>query len=84
MSNAGFGLGDLKLNKNKYYFRCMSASFSREIILRSGVKPNPKTCSCLKNATHNNKKEIQSFIVIMKYLCKVSPSTVETCKPHQN
>ena len=33
---------DVKLNKNKYHFRCTIIAFLGEVISRKGVQPGPK------------------------------------------
>ena len=73
---------NLKLNKDKCYFRCTSVPFFREIISRNGVQPDPqKTKALIDMPPPNNKRELQAFLGIINYLGKYSPCTEVICDP---
>ena len=56
----------LKLNKEKCHFRCTSIPFFREVILRRGVKPDPKKIKALMDmAPPNNEKVLQAFLALL-------------------
>ena len=62
---------NLKLNKEKCYFRCTSIPFFGEVILRRGVQPDPQKFKALIDMPPpNNKKELQAFLGIINYLSK--------------
>ena len=72
---------NLKLNKEKYHFRCTSIPFFREVISRQSVQPDPQKVKALMEIlATKNKKELQAFLGIINYLNKFSPGTSETCK----
>ena len=71
---------NLKLNKDKCYFRCTSVPFLGEVISRNGVQPDPKNQSPNGNATPNNKREFQAFMGAINYLSKFSPSMATVCE----
>ena len=74
---------NLKLNKEKYHFRCTSIPFFGEVILRRGVQPDPQKIKALMDMpAPNNKKELQVFLGIINYLGKFSPGTADVCDPH--
>ena len=62
---------NLKLNKDKYRFRCISIPFFGKIISRCGVHPDPQT----KIPPPRSKKKLQPFLCIMNYLNKHSLET---------
>ena len=73
---------NLKLNKEICNFRCTSIPFFGEVILRSGVQPDPKRIKTLTDITApNNKKELQTFLGIFNYLGKFSQGTDDKCDP---
>ena len=73
---------NLKLNKEKCHFRCMSIPFFGEVVSRQGVQPDPQKVRALTEMpTPKNKKELQIFLGIINYLNKFSPGMSETCKP---
>ena len=65
---------NLKLNKDKYLFRCTSIPFFffyGEIISSHGVSHNPTKVQILLNIPPpKSKKELQSLLDILKYLHK--------------
>ena len=72
---------NLKLNKDKCHFRCMSIPFFSEIVSRDGVQLDPQKISPLTEmpAPQNN-KEVQAFLGIINYLSKFSPDMSEVCE----
>ena len=73
---------NLKLNKDKCHFRCMSIPFFGEVVSWEGVKPDPqKIIPLTEMLVPKNKRELQSFLGIINYLSKFSPGTAEVCKP---
>ena len=72
---------NLKLNKEKCQFRCMSIPFFGEVVSRQGVQPNPQKVRALTEMlAPKNKKELQAFRGVINYLNKFSPGMLETCK----
>ena len=75
---------NLKLNKEKFHFRCTSIPFFGEEILRRGVQPDPqKNQSPHRHATAKQQNELQIFLGISNYLSKFSPGTTQVCDPLQ-
>ena len=73
---------NLKLNKDKCHFRCMSILFFGKVVSRKGIQPDPQKVRALtKMPAPKNKWELQSFLGIINYLGKFSPGTVEVCEP---
>ena len=73
---------NLKLNKDKYHFRCMSMPLFGEVVSREGTQPDPQKIRALtKMPAPKNKKELKAFLGIINYLSKFSPDTLEVCKP---
>ena len=73
---------NLKLNKDKCHFRCMSILFFGEVVSREGVQPDPQMIRTLTEMlVPKNKREVQAFLGIINYLGKFPPGTVEVCKP---
>ena len=65
---------NLKLNIDKYHFRCMSIPFFGEIVSRDSVQMNPRKVKVLTEMPPpNNKKELQACLGIINYLGKFSP-----------
>ena len=53
---------NVKLNKDKYHFRCMSILFFGEVIYREGVQPDPQKIKVLMEMpAPKKKKELQAF-----------------------
>ena len=72
---------NLKLNKEKCHFRCMSIPFFGQIISRQGIQPDPqKVKALMEMPAPKNKKELQAFLGILNYLNKFSPGTPQACK----
>ena len=72
---------NLKLNKEKYHFRCTLIPFFGEVISRQGVIPDPqKVKALMEMLAPKNKKELQAFLGIINYLNKFSPGTSEACE----
>ena len=75
---------NLKLNKEKCHFRCMSIPFFREVISRQGIQPDPqKVKALMEMLAPKNKKELQAFLGVINYLNKFSPGTSDACKLHR-
>ena len=75
---------NLKLNKDKCHFRCMSIPFFGKVVPREGIQPDPQKIRALtKMLASKNKKELQAFLGIINYLGKFSPGMAEVCKPLQ-
>ena len=73
---------NLKLNINKYLFRCTSIPFFGETISWQGVSPDPRKAQALTDMPlPKTKKELQSFLSILNYLSRFSPMTAEVCEP---
>ena len=73
---------NLKLNKEKCYFRCTTIPFFGVVVSRDGMQPDPRKISALtKMSAPKNKKELQAFLGIINYLSKFSPDMVEVCEP---
>ena len=72
---------NLKLNKEKFHFRCTSIPFFSKVVWREGVQPDPQKVKALTEMpAPKNKKELQAFLGIINYLGKFSPGTSEVCK----
>ena len=75
---------NIKLNKDKCHFRCMSIPFFGEVVLREGIQPDPQKIKVLTDMlAPKNKRELQAFLGIINYLGKFSPGMVEICDPLQ-
>ena len=75
---------NLKLNKDKCYFRCTSILFFGKVVSREGVQPDPQKIKVLTDMlVPKNKKELQAFLGIINYLGIFSPGTTEVCDPLQ-
>ena len=62
---------NLKLNKDKCHFRCMSIPFFGEVVSREGIQPGPQKIKVLTDMQHQkNKKKLQAFLGIINYLGK--------------
>ena len=73
---------NLKLNKDKCHFRCMSIPFFGEVMSREGIQPDPQKIRALTEMpVPKNKKELQAFLGIINYLSKFFPDMSEVCKP---
>ena len=73
---------NLKLNKEKCHFRCISIPFFREVICREGVQPDPQKIKVFTDMpAPKNKKELQAFLGLINYLGKFSPGTANICDP---
>ena len=65
---------NLKLNKDKCYFRCTSIPLFGKVIFRKGIQPDPQKIKVLTDMlAPKNKKELQAFLGIINYLGKFSP-----------
>ena len=75
---------NLKLNKDKCHFRCMSIPFFGKVVSREGIQPDPQKVKALIDIpVPNNKRELWAFLGIINYLCKFSPHMAEVCDPLQ-
>ena len=73
---------NLKLNREKCHFRCMSIPFFGDVVSRHGVQPDPQKVRPLTEMpVPQNKKELQPFLGIINCLNKFSPGTLEACEP---
>ena len=73
---------NLKLNKEKCHFRCMSIPLFGEVVSRQGIQPDPQKVRALTEMqVPKNKKELQAFLGIINYLNKFSPGALEVCEP---
>ena len=73
---------NLKLNKDKCHFRCMSILFFGEVVSRKGIQPDQQKVRALTEMpAPKNKRELQAFLDIINYLGKFSPGMAEVCKP---
>ena len=73
---------NLKLNKDKCHFRCMSILFFGKVVSREGIQPDPQEIKSLTDMpVPNNKRELQVFLGIINYLGKFSPGTADICDP---
>ena len=71
----------LKLNKDKCHFWCTSAPFFGEVISRCGVHPHPWKLKALTDMPPpKTKRELHTFLGIINYLDKFSPSTADICE----
>ena len=71
---------NLRLNKEKCYFKCTSIPYFGKVISRRGVQPDPQKIKALMNMTPpNNKRHLQAFLGIINYLGTFSPGTVAVC-----
>ena len=76
---------NLKLNKEKCHFRCISILFFGEVISREGVQPDPQKIKALTDMpAPNNKKELLAFSGIINYLGKFSSGSADVCDPCAN
>ena len=72
---------NLKLNKGKCHFRCMSIPFFGEVTSRQGVQSDPqKVKALMEMPAPKNKKELQAFLGVINYLNKFSPGTSDACE----
>ena len=63
----------LKLNKDKYLFRCTKIPFFGEVISQQGVGPDPRKVQALTEMPPPKcRKELQTFLGILNYLSKFS------------
>ena len=70
-----------RFNEDKCLFWCTSIPYFGEIVLHFGVSPDPRKVQALTNLPPaRSKKELQSFLGILNYLCKFSPKGAEVCK----
>ena len=73
---------NLKLNKDRYHFRCTSILFFGKVVSREGIQPDPQKVKTLTDMlVPKNKREPQAFLSIINYLGKFSPGMAEVCKP---
>ena len=73
---------NLKLNKDKYHFRCASIPFFGKVVSREGIQPDTQKIRALsKMPAPKNKRELQAFLGKINYLGKFSPAMSEVCKP---
>ena len=73
---------NLKLNKDKCHFRCISIPFFGEVVSREGIQWDPQKIRALTEMpAPKNKRELQAFLGIINYLGKFSPGMSKTCKP---
>ena len=73
---------NLKLNKEKCHFMCISIPFFGEVISREGVQPDsPKIEVLTHMLAPKNTKELQVFLGIINYLGKISPGTTDISDP---
>ena len=76
---------NLKLNKDKCHFRCMSIPFFGEVVSREGIQPDLQKIRALTEIqVPKNKRELQAFLGIINYLGKFSQGTSEVCRPLRN
>ena len=62
---------NLKLNKEKCHFRCMSIPFFGGVVSRQGVQPDPQKVRALTEMpVPKNKKELQAYLGVINYLNK--------------
>ena len=71
---------NLRLNKEKCHFRCISVPVFGDVVSRQDIQPDPQKVRALTEMlVPKNKKELQAFLGIINYLNKFSPSTSEVC-----
>ena len=69
---------NLKLNKDKCYFRCTSVQIFSGVISRHGEQPDPQKLKARTNMLPpKTKKELHAFLSKINYLGKCSPSTAD-------
>ena len=72
---------NLKVNKDRCHFRCISIPFFGKVVSREGVQPDPqKIRALIEMLGPKNKRELQPFIGIVNYLGKYTPGTSEVCE----
>ena len=72
---------NLKLNKDKFHFRCTSAPFFGEVFSRLEVQPNPRKLKVLTNMLQTKKtRSCRHPMVFVNYLGEFSPRTAEVCE----
>ena len=73
---------NLKLNIGKCLFRCTSIQFIGEIMSWQDVSLDPRKVKVLIDMPPlKSKKQLQTFLGILKYLSNFSSVTAEVCKP---
>ena len=73
---------NVKLNYDKLKFKCTEVNFYGETYMTNGYKPAQNNIAAIvEMPPPSTKKEVQSFIGMVKYLTKFSPRLTELSEP---
>ena len=72
----------IKLNKDKFQFKCSEVSFIGHVMTKEGLKPDPRKVEAIvKMDRPNDVPAVQRFIGLVKYLSKFLRDLSEMCEP---
>ena len=72
----------IKLNKDKFKFKCKEVSFIGHTLTKNGLKIDPaKVEAITKMEKPQDVSGVQRFIGIIKFLAKFLPGLSEVCEP---
>ena len=72
----------IKLNKEKFQFKCSKVSFIGHVMTKEALKPDPrKVEAIIKMDCPNDVPAVQRFIGLVKYLAKFLQDLSEICEP---
>ena len=72
----------IKLNKDKFQFKCSEVSFIGQVMTKEGLKPDPRKVEAIvKMDRPNDVPAVQRFIGLVKYLSKFLQDLSEMCEP---
>eukprot|EP00795_Rhopilema_esculentum_P007266 gene7266-12953_t len=76
---------NIKLNKDKFKFKCDEVSFIGHTLTQNGLKIDPaKVEAITKMSKPKDVAGVQRFIGMVKYLAKFLPRLSEVCEPLRN
>ena len=72
----------IKLNKEKFQFKCSEVSFIGHVMAKDGLKPDPKKVEAIvKMERLADVPAVQRFLGLVKYLSKFPQALSEMCEP---
>ena len=73
---------DIKLNKDKFQFKCSEVSFIGHVMTKDGLKPDSRKVEAIVKMEHpTDVPAVQRFIGLVKYLSKFLQDLSEMCEP---
>ena len=73
---------NIKLNKDKFKFKCKEVSFIGHVLSKDGLKPDPKKVEAItKMERPADVPAVQRFVGLVKYLSKFLNNLSEMCEP---